>query len=321
MPGPALEPPRLTSKARPLTSPRCTSSPAPTTPPAWSTTGPPKGMTSYKAYMNISRKPNSPPPLRPPTHTTSSSPAISAPSPGLRRSPSASTTSSTAPSSPTRNLSLASSRTSALRARPASWVNVDVHGPEVTRAHPEPGLSSRRRHLHAARLRGVGPGPPAACSSACLTPCHRSRLELSHRARPRSPQFAAAPRYSQRDGLRAGILPRAAACCWPVLIPPATAACCPASATSARSSLLVEAGFTPDGSHPDRHRKRRHLPRTARTRSAPSPPASKPTSCLVKGDPSKHIADIENVETVFKDGIGYDSQKLIESVRHQVGIH
>jgi len=41
---------------------------------------------------------------------------------------------------------------------------------------------------------------------------------------------------------------------------------------------------------------------------------------LIKGDPSKKIEDIENVETVFKDGVGYDSQKIIESVRGQVGI-
>jgi Amidohydrolase family len=41
---------------------------------------------------------------------------------------------------------------------------------------------------------------------------------------------------------------------------------------------------------------------------------------LIKGDPSKKIEDIENVETVFKDGVGYDSKKLIESVRGQVGI-
>lgn len=41
---------------------------------------------------------------------------------------------------------------------------------------------------------------------------------------------------------------------------------------------------------------------------------------LIKGDPSKNIADIEKVETVFKSGIGYDSEKLIDSVRGQVGI-
>ena len=41
---------------------------------------------------------------------------------------------------------------------------------------------------------------------------------------------------------------------------------------------------------------------------------------LVKGDPSTKISDIENVELVFKDGVGWDSNKLIESVKGQVGI-
>ncbi|HVO62330.1 MAG TPA: amidohydrolase family protein [Terriglobales bacterium] len=41
---------------------------------------------------------------------------------------------------------------------------------------------------------------------------------------------------------------------------------------------------------------------------------------IVRGDPSKKIDDIENVEIVFKDGVGYDSAKLIESVRGLVGI-
>jgi imidazolonepropionase-like amidohydrolase len=41
---------------------------------------------------------------------------------------------------------------------------------------------------------------------------------------------------------------------------------------------------------------------------------------LVKGDPSKNIADIEKVEIVFKDGVGYDPAKLVESVRGLVGM-
>lgn len=41
---------------------------------------------------------------------------------------------------------------------------------------------------------------------------------------------------------------------------------------------------------------------------------------LVKGDPSSKIQDIENVELVFKDGVGYDSKKLIDSVKGQVGV-
>lgn len=41
---------------------------------------------------------------------------------------------------------------------------------------------------------------------------------------------------------------------------------------------------------------------------------------LIDGDPSARIGDIRNVEIVFKRGIGFDPQKLIESVRGRVGI-
>jgi hypothetical protein len=39
----------------------------------------------------------------------------------------------------------------------------------------------------------------------------------------------------------------------------------------------------------------------------------------MKGDPAAHITDIENVEIVFKDGVGYDSKKLLDSVRGHYG--
>jgi imidazolonepropionase-like amidohydrolase len=41
---------------------------------------------------------------------------------------------------------------------------------------------------------------------------------------------------------------------------------------------------------------------------------------VVKGNPVTTIADIEKVEIVFKDGVGYDSEKLIQSVQGLVGI-
>ena len=42
---------------------------------------------------------------------------------------------------------------------------------------------------------------------------------------------------------------------------------------------------------------------------------------VIRGNPSKQISDIENVEIVFKDGIGYDSQKLLNSVRGKYGLY
>ena len=41
---------------------------------------------------------------------------------------------------------------------------------------------------------------------------------------------------------------------------------------------------------------------------------------VIKGNPAANIADIKNVEMVFKDGVGYDSAKLIESVKGLVGL-
>jgi len=40
---------------------------------------------------------------------------------------------------------------------------------------------------------------------------------------------------------------------------------------------------------------------------------------VIRGDPSKQVSDVENVEMVFKDGIGYDPQKLLNSVRGKYG--
>ena len=40
---------------------------------------------------------------------------------------------------------------------------------------------------------------------------------------------------------------------------------------------------------------------------------------LVKGDPSTNIDDIENVQIVFKDGVGYDPAALLASVKGRYG--
>jgi imidazolonepropionase-like amidohydrolase len=40
---------------------------------------------------------------------------------------------------------------------------------------------------------------------------------------------------------------------------------------------------------------------------------------VTNGDPAAHITDIENVEIVFKDGVGYDTKKLLDSVKGHYG--
>jgi len=41
---------------------------------------------------------------------------------------------------------------------------------------------------------------------------------------------------------------------------------------------------------------------------------------VVAGDPSSRIGDVRNVQLVFKQGVGYDPAKLIESVKGKVGL-
>ncbi len=42
---------------------------------------------------------------------------------------------------------------------------------------------------------------------------------------------------------------------------------------------------------------------------------------VIDGNPAAHISDVKKVKIVFKDGVGYDSAKLIESVRGHVGLN
>jgi len=82
--------------------------------------------------------------------------------------------------------------------------------------------------------------------------------------------------------------------------------------------LLVEAGFTPlEAIHIATANGAQFLGESDRIGTIA--PGKQADLVVIKGDPSKKIEDIENVETVFKDGIGYDSAKLIDSVRGVVG--
>ena len=83
--------------------------------------------------------------------------------------------------------------------------------------------------------------------------------------------------------------------------------------------LLVEEGFTPlEAIRIGTLNGATYLGRAARVGSVA---AGKQADLVVLlGDPSATIGDIRRVETVFKGGVGYDPQKLVDSVRGQVGI-
>jgi len=83
--------------------------------------------------------------------------------------------------------------------------------------------------------------------------------------------------------------------------------------------LLVEAGFTPvEAIRIATLNGALYLNRADKIGTLE--PGKAADMILIKGNPAQNILDIEKVETVFKDGLGYDSAKLIESVRGTVGI-
>jgi len=83
--------------------------------------------------------------------------------------------------------------------------------------------------------------------------------------------------------------------------------------------LLVEAGFTPvEAIKIATLNGAKFLGEDARIGSIA--PGKQADLMIVKGNPATTISDIEKVEIVFKDGVGYDSEKLVQSVQGLVGI-
>jgi amidohydrolase family protein len=84
--------------------------------------------------------------------------------------------------------------------------------------------------------------------------------------------------------------------------------------------LLVESGFTPvEAIHIATLNGAQYLHLADRVGSIAK--GKRADLLIVRGDPTARIADIENAELVFKDGVGYDSQRLFDSTRGTVGLH
>lgn len=87
-----------------------------------------------------------------------------------------------------------------------------------------------------------------------------------------------------------------------------------------QTELLVEAGFTPlEAIHIATQNGAEFLGEADRIGTIKA--GKRADLVVINGDPSQKIEDIENVELIFKDGLGYDSRKLIDSVQGAVGLH
>jgi len=93
----------------------------------------------------------------------------------------------------------------------------------------------------------------------------------------------------------------------------------PGFADQRQLELLVEEGFSPvEAISIATLNGARYLGRDARIGSIAA--GKQADLVVVLGDPTKTIADVRRVETVFREGVGYDPQKLVDSVKGQVGI-
>ena len=93
----------------------------------------------------------------------------------------------------------------------------------------------------------------------------------------------------------------------------------PGYANQRALELLVESGFTPlEAIQIGTLNGARYLGRAARVGSIAV--GKQADLVVVNGDPSARIEDIRRVELVFKQGVGYDPAKLINSVKGKVGL-
>jgi enamidase len=93
----------------------------------------------------------------------------------------------------------------------------------------------------------------------------------------------------------------------------------PGYANHRQIELLVEAGFSPVEAISIATRNgAAYLGRDARVGTIAF--GKQADLIVIDGDPSRNIADIRRVETVFKHGLGFDPARLVESLKGEVGL-
>jgi imidazolonepropionase-like amidohydrolase len=205
----------------------------------------------------------------------------------------------------------------------SSWVSLDVAGPQVQEL-------IRDLVAHHVAVTSTLPvfelslaGRPALQQRVLDAMCAESRQNyLANRARSHA---APAAQLAQREDLFKKELQfeRAFVQAGGLLLagpdPTGTGGTLPGFGDQREVELLVEAGFTPlEAIRIATYNGAQYLGQLDKIGTIAA--GKQADLVVIKGNPAQKIDDIENVEIVFKEGVGYDSAKLIESVRGQVGI-
>ena len=167
---------------------------------------------------------------------------------------------------------------------------------------------------------GAGHPPVQQRWLDALTPQARQDYLLSRDFQSTSPTFRTAQR--RQDFLRAQQLERRFVAAGGLLLagpdPTGDGHVLPGFGDQREIELLVDSGFTPlEAIKIATFNGAKYLGREAHIGSIAA--GKNADLVIVRGDPSRRISDIENVELVFKDGQGYDAPKLLESVKGRYG--
>ena len=153
----------------------------------------------------------------------------------------------------------------------------------------------------------------AALSPQAWATYLRTRGEIAERNAPRAAALLRKEMQFERAFVQAGGLLMSGC------DPTSFGGVVPGYADQRNLELLVEAGFTAaEAIHIATQNGARFLDKDALLGTVS--PGKAADLVVIAGNPAARIEDVENVETVFKDGLGYDPQKLAASVRGLAGL-
>ena len=162
------------------------------------------------------------------------------------------------------------------------------------------------------------PGRPLPPGLEMLEPQLRAQFEQRHAANANNARSPYPALYAKASALEVAFA-RAGGMLVTGTDPTGGGGVIPGYSNERALELLVESGFTP--LEAIKIGTLNGATFLGRSNSVGSIALGKQADLVVlAGDPSTRIADVRNVELVFKEGIGYDPVKLRESVRGKVGL-
>lgn len=162
------------------------------------------------------------------------------------------------------------------------------------------------------------PGRPLPPGLDVLEPQLRAQFEQRHAAVTRSANSPYAALYPKVAAMELAFA-RAGGLLLVGTDPTGGGGVIPGYSNQRALELLVESGFTPlEAIRIGTLNGATYLGRADRVGSIAL--GKQADLVVIAGDPSSRIGDVRNVQLVFKQGVGYDPAKLIESVRGKVGL-